>query len=168
MRRKFFFVLAVVTNRVVTLRGAQTRAGIEPESVCENVENQAYSKTPLADASSSRLIQEIALGSLPACCFIFVQGRGASKLISVGKRMAWRWAKRSAYSAGCGDATLKGLDAGIGACGADCWCWAHFRRVQGLSCLAYLVNYNIFNRSFCEVTFPQVSFHAYSGRNGSV
>ena len=100
--------------------------------------------------------------------FHFCPRRGASKLISVGKRMAWRWAKRSAYSAGCGDATLKGLDAGIGACGADCWCWAHFRRVQGLSCLAYLVNYNIFNRSFCEVTFPQVSFHAYSGRNGSV
>jgi hypothetical protein len=45
------------------VRGAQTRAAIEPESVCENVENQAYSKTPLADASSSRLIQEIALGS---------------------------------------------------------------------------------------------------------
>ena len=63
MRRKFFFVVAVVVTNRVTLRGPQTRAGIEPESVCENVENQAYSKTPLADASSSRLIQEIALGS---------------------------------------------------------------------------------------------------------
>ena len=63
MRRKFFFVVAVVTNRVTnTARCPDTgrnRTGI----MMRKMENQAYSKTPRADASTSRLIQEIALGS---------------------------------------------------------------------------------------------------------